>query len=78
MQVEIKMKVTNTAMNAIAKCIDSSIERITADLYTISFETETPDEWLTLKRQRAFEKKFNEDMGERDLYYFVDKVSITN
>ena len=78
MKVEIKMRVTNKAVNAIAKVMEPTLEHISTDLHTISFETQQPTEWLTPERRKAFEDKYNEVRGGGDVYYLVDKISITN
>lgn len=78
MKVEIKMKVTNKAINALAGVLDSGLERISTDHHTIVFETQQPQEWLSEERKIAFEEEYNKELGDENIYYFVDKISITN
>lgn len=78
MKVEITMRVTNKTINALAKCMEPTLERISGNHSVISFETKDPDGWLSEGRKEAFEKKYNEDVGGADLYYIVDKIAITN
>lgn len=78
MNVEIKMRVTNKTINAIAKIMEPTLECIFTDLHTICFETKDPNGWLSEGRKEAFEKKYNEEMDGGDIYYIVEKISVTN
>lgn len=81
MKVQITMRATNNTINALAKCLDSSIESISAYDSTISFEVEDAGEWLTPERKIAFEEVYNKEMSvcsNPSIYFIVDKISVSN
>lgn len=75
------MKATNKTINAMAKCMDVSIERISAYDSTITFETDDAGSWLDPQRKIDFEEVYNKEMSTNAnpaIYFIVDKISVTN
>ena len=81
MKVEITLRATNKTINAIARCMDVSVERISAYDSTITFETDDAGGWLDPQRKIEFEEVYNKEMSTCSnpaIYYIVDKISVTN
>ena len=78
MKVEITLRTTNKVINALAKVMEPTLERISTQHSVIVFETEDPEGWLSEGRKEAFEKKYNEDIGGGDIHYIVEKIAVTN
>lgn len=76
MKVEIKLRVSNKAINALAGVLDPGLESIFST-EIISFETKEPEKWITDERKTAFQNKMNE-AEKGNLLYEVESVAIIN
>lgn len=74
MKIEIKLQISNKAMNSLARVMEPTLESIFRT-ETICFESQEPEKWTTYERMVDFEKKMNEDMNDGMLYK-VESIAI--
>lgn len=70
-KIEIELQKSDKTIAGLIRAMgDEGFEAIVTTLI-ICFDSQKPEEWFTEERQKAFEEKFNKDVGDENVSYKI-------